>query len=151
MTKTSYLLPHPFQRIGWVLLIASPMLLALELWIFNGLELIPQKYSQFGTLVLYLTLALAALFICLSEERQEDEFIRTLRLRSIANTAWICFVLTIVLTVVVEILAAFRTRGALGPLSYYRPSDSLILAFFLYIVIFRYRLCKYRREAGHEE
>ena len=74
MNKTSYLLPHSFQRIGWGLLIACPVLLVLNLWIFNGLKLIPQSYSQFGILVLYITAALSALFVGLSEEKQEDEF-----------------------------------------------------------------------------
>ena len=103
MNKTSYLLPHSFQRIGWGLLIACPVLLVLNLWIFNGLKLIPQSYSQFGILVLYITAALSALFVGLSEEKQEDEFIQTLRLRSIANTAWICFILMIISALVVYI------------------------------------------------
>lgn len=103
MNKTSYLLPHSFQRIGWGLLIACPVLLVLNLWIFNGLKLIPQSYSQFGILVLYITAALSALFVGLSEEKQEDEFIQTLRLRSIANTAWICFILMIISALVVDI------------------------------------------------
>ena len=87
MNKTSYLLPHSFQRIGWALLISLPVLLGLVLLTFNGLELIPQSYSQFGTLVLYIVAALSALFVGLSEEKQEDEFIQTLRMRSVANTA----------------------------------------------------------------
>ena len=140
MTKTSSLLPHSFQRIGWALLIACPVVFALQLWLFNGLELIPQKYSQFGTL-----------FVGLSEEKQEDEFIQTLRLRSIANTAWICFVLAIVSGLIVDISTAFRTKGVFSLLSYHRLFDSIIFAFFVYIILFRFRLYKYRKEAGHEE
>jgi hypothetical protein len=151
MTKTSSLLPHSFQRIGWALLIACPVVFALQLWLFNGLELIPQKYSQFGTLALYVTAALSALFVGLSEEKQENEFIQTLRLRSIANTAWICFVLAIVSGLIVDILTAFRTKGVFSLLSYHRLFDSIIFAFFVYIILFRFRLYKYRKEAGHEE
>ena len=72
MNKTSYLLPHSFQRVGWALLISLPVLFGLMLWLFNGLKLIPQSYSQFGTLVLYIVAALSALFVGLSEEKQED-------------------------------------------------------------------------------
>ena len=151
MNKTSYLLPHSFQRIGWALLIALPVLFGLMLWIFNGLKLIPQSYSQFGTLVLYIVAALSALFIGLSEERQEDEFIQTLRLRSVANTAWLCFILTIVLFLVVDFFEAFRLPGRTNLRYDYQRFSNILFAFFLYIVIFRFRLYKYRKEACHEE
>ena len=150
MNKTSYLLPHPFQRVGWALLIAFPFLFGLILWVFNGLKLIPQNYSQFGTLLLYIVLAMSALFIGLSEEKQEDEFIQALRLRSIANTAWVCFILIIVSAMDVDICEAFRIPGREKFWIAYTRLDT-IFAFFLYIVIFRFRLYKYRKEAGHEE
>ena len=151
MKKTSYLLPHSFQRIGWALLISLPILFGLMLWIFNGLKLISQSYSQFGTLVLYIVAALSALFVGLSEEKQEDEFIQTLRMRSVANTAWICFILMIVSAMVVDVFQAFRIQGGNGVFYSYKMFNSLIFAFFLYNVIFRIRLFKYRQEASHEE
>ena len=151
MNKTSYLLPHSFQRVGWALLIAFPFLLGLILWVFNGLKLIPQSYSQFGTLLLYICAALSALFVGLSEEKQEDEFIQYLRLRSIANTAWICFILMIVSAIVVDVCQAFKVSWITSPFAVYKMFNSLIFAFFLYIVIFRLRLLKYRKEASHEE
>ena len=151
MKKTSYLLPHSFQRIGWALLISLPVLLGLMIWTFNGLQLIPQRYSQFGTLVLYIVAALSALFVGLSEEKQEDEFIHTLRLRSVANTAWICFILMIISAIVVDVCQAFRGPWMTTPFQVYKMFNSLIFAFFLYIVIFRFRLFKYRKEASHEE
>ena len=151
MNKTSYLLPHSFQRIGWALLISLPVLLGLMLWTFNGLKLIPQSFSQFGTLVLYIVAALSALFVGLSEEKQEDEFIQTLRLRSVANTAWLCFILTIVSFLVGEFFQAFRLPGSKNFWYNYQMFSSILFAFFLYIVIFRFRLYKYRKEASHEE
>ena len=151
MNKTSYLLPHSFQRIGWALLISLPVLLGLMLWTFNGLKLIPQSYSQFGTLVLYIVAALSALFVGLSEEKQEDEFIQTLRLRSVANTAWLCFILTIVSFLVGEFFQAFRLPGSKKFWYNYQMFSNILFAFFLYIVIFRFRLYKYRKEASHEE
>ena len=151
MTNTSFLLPHSFQRIGWALLIACPLLLGLDLWLFNGIKLIPQSYSQFGTLVLYVAAALSALFVGMSEEKQEDEFIQTLRMRSIANTAWICFILMIVSAMAVDICQAFRVSGMNVLWQCYRVFDSVIFAFFLYIIIFRVRLYKYRKESCHEE
>ena len=151
MNKTTYLLPHSFQRIGWALLIACPVLLGLVLLVFNGIKLIPQSYSHFGTLVLYIAAALSALFVGLSEEKQEDEFIQSLRLRSIANTAWICFILMIVSAMAVDICQAFGISGTNALWYCYRVFDSIIFAFFLYIVIFRFRLYKYRKEAGNEE
>ena len=151
MNKTTYLLPHSFQRIGWALLIACPILLGLFLLVFNRLELIPQNYSQFGMLILYIAAALSALFVGLSEEKQEDEFIQTLRLRSVANTAWICFILMIVSAMAVDICQAFRITGTGGLWQCYRVFNSIIFAFFLYIAIFRFRLYRYREEAGHEE
>ena len=151
MDRKHYLLPHSFQRIGWALLIACPILFGIILLLFNGLKLIPQSYSQFGTLALYLTAAFAALFVGLSEEKQEDEFIQSIRLRSIAQTAYICFVLMILSAILVDTLEAFRVQGRGAFFSFYHLFNSLILAFFIYIVIFRFRLFKYRKEACHEE
>ena len=126
------------RRFGFILLV------------FNGLELIPQSYSQFGTLLLYICAALSALFVGLSEEKQEDEFIQTLRLRSVANTAWICFILIIVSAMDVDICEAFRIPGREKFWFAYARLDT-IFAFFLYIVIFRYRFYKYREEAKYDE
>ena len=151
MRRNNYLLPHSFQRIGWGLLIALPVLFGLELWLFNGIKLIPQDYSRFGTLVLYLAAALSALFVGLSEERQEDEFIESIRLRSVACTAWICFTLMIISALLVDVKEAFRLEGGNTLFQWYRVFNSIIFAFFLYIVIFRYRLYKYRKEASYEE
>ena len=150
MKKTSYLLPHSFQRIGWALLIAVPILLAVVPWVFNDLKLIPQQYSRFGTMLLILVAALSALFVGLSEEKQEDEFIQTLRLRSVANTAWICFILMIVSAIAMEVFVVFRILGN-GFFYSYRVFDSIVFAFFLYNAIFRIRLFKYRMEVRHEE
>jgi hypothetical protein len=151
MDRKHYLLPHSFQRIGWALLIACPILFGIILLLFNGLRLIPQSYSQFGTLALYLTAAFAALFVGLSEEKQEDEFIQSIRLRSIAQTAYICFVLMILSAILVDTLVAFRVQNRSAFFSFYQLFNSIIFAFFVYIVIFRYRLFKYRKEASHEE
>ena len=151
MNHNRYLLPHSFQRIGWALLIACPILFGIELLLFNGLKLIPQSYSQFGTLAIYLAAAFAALFVGLSEEKQEDEFIQSIRLRSIAQTAFVCFVLMILSAVIVDTLVAFRVQNMGVFFSFYQLFNSIIFAFFVYIVIFRYRLYKYRKEASHEE
>lgn len=151
MNKTSYLLPHSFQRIGWALLISLPVLFGLMLWIFNGLKLIPQSYSQFGTLVLYIVAALSALFVGLSEEKQEDEFIQTLRVRSVANTAWLCFILTIISFLVGEFFQAFRLPGRTNIWYNYLMFNNILFAFFIYIVIFRLRLYKYRKESSQED
>ena len=151
MDKKSYLLPHSFQRLGWALLIACPIILGLDLWLFNGIKLIPQSYSQFGTLVLYVAAALSALFVGLSEEKQEDEFIQTLRLQSIANTAWVSFLLMIISAMVVDVLQAFRIPVTGVIWSCYNVFSSIIFAFFLYIIIFRVRLYIYQKEARSNE
>jgi hypothetical protein len=147
MDRKHYLLPHSFQRIGWALLICVPILLVLVPWIFNDLKLIPQHYSRFGTLVLEIVAALSAFFVGLSEEKQEDEFIQSIRLRSIANTAWICFTLMILSILAECVCGAFRV----SMITVHRMFGSIIFAFFVYIVIFRFRLFKYRKEASHEE
>ena len=151
MNHNRYLLPHSFQRVGWALLIACPILFGIFLWLFNGAELIPQQYSRFGTLIIYLVAAFSALFVGLSEEKQEDEFIHSLRLRSVALTAFVCFVLMILSAVIVDTLVAFRVQNMGVFFSFYQLFNSIIFAFFVYIVIFRYRLYKYRKEASHEE
>ena len=151
MNHKSYLLPHSFQRVGWALLICFLILLGLVPWVFNDLKLIPQHYSRFGTMLLLIVAVLSALFVGLAEEKQEDEFIQTLRLRSVANTAWICFILMIVSAIVGQVFAAFKIQGLNGFYYSFRLFSSIVFAFFVYIVILRYRLFKYRKEASHEE
>ena len=151
MDRKHYLLPHSFQRIGWALLIAFSILFGLVLWSINGAELIPQKYQPNVALLLYIVAALSALFVGLSEEKQEDEFIQTLRLRSVANTAWICFTLMMGSILLWNLFSVFKAPWTTTLYEVSRMFNSLILAFFIYIVIFRFRLFKYRKESGHEE
>ena len=151
MNKQHYLLPHSYQRIGWALLIACPILFGIFLWLFNGIELIPQKYSRIGMLIIYLVAAFSALFVGLSEEKQEDEFIHSLRLRSVALTAFVCFVLMMISAILVDVMAAFRFPNTDLFALIFRSFNSIIFAFFVYIIIFRFRLYKYNKEASHEE
>ena len=155
MDRKHYLRPHSFQRIGWALLIAFSILFGLVLWSINGAELIqqliPPKYHLYVAWFLYIVAALSALFVGLSEEKQEDEFIQTLRLRSVANTAWICFTLMMGSILLWNLFSVFNAPWTTTLYEVSRMFNSLILAFFIYIAIFRFRLFKYRKEANHEE
>ena len=76
----------------------------------------------------YVVTAVSLLLIAFSEERQEDEFIKSLRGRSLAAAACVAFVLSIIWFCV-----------------------SNVGQMYLYIVIFKASLWVYRWRSRHEE
>ena len=83
----SILLPHSYKRMGWYILISSmvfiPLLIYLVCRIWNGHLSVTQVYETHVTLFRLLILIpyIGLMFICLSKEKQEDEFIRHIRAR----------------------------------------------------------------------
>ncbi len=54
-------------------------------------------------------------------------------------------------TIIVDVRVAFRLHETSVIYTFYQLFSSILFAFFVYIVILRFRLFKYRKEAGHEE
>ena len=79
----SILLPNNYKKVGWYLFIVS-MVIIVAIVILNAIfGHSHEMYEKYSTLLRLLILIpyIALVFICLSKEKQEDEFIRLIRVR----------------------------------------------------------------------
>jgi len=79
----SILLPNNYKKVGWYLLIVS-MVMIVAIVILNAIfGHSHEMYEKYSTLLRLMILIpyIALIFICLSKEKQEDEFIRLIRVR----------------------------------------------------------------------
>lgn len=143
-----FLLPHRFQKIGWMLFVPS---LLIGLWIMCDNLLLPDNLSVpniinnvFWRKVLsnvgIIGTTVGAMFIACSRERVEDEMISLERLNALLLALYIDIALLVVSSLTVY------------------DMDFLTVAFFnlctlpvLFAVIWRIRLRRMRKEARDEE
>lgn len=148
--KTKYLLlPHYFQKVGWGLFIFSFIFLAGAMYAFNTLKLFSQNNSHYATLILYIILLLSALFVAFSKEKIEDELIQRIRYKSIVITAYIVFLLFIILL----IMYAFNQSLDIIPRTIftYLWLINPVTMFMFYVLIFRISLIISRNDIKNEE
>lgn len=157
MNRKNLLMPHVCQKIGWVLLILTPVYLVLMALAFNTFHLIEQRYSYLCMKGVELLLFLSMFFIALSKEREEDEMIRELRLSSVAIIAYIQFSIYILFSLCQTIGAACFSNDYVAFYNtfpwfmYVKSFCGFGISFFGYIFIFKIRLLARRREARKEK
>lgn len=150
----SYLLPNYFKRTGWIIFVSGFVVFFAGLYAFNILKIIPQAYSRYLTLILYVLLYLSALFVGFSKEKIEDELTTTSRINSLAITAYISFIVFLFFQFAYAIAIAFRflTADSYKLLeTAKRILVSPIFLFMLYIIIFRVKIYKYNKGIKDEE
>lgn len=148
--KTKYLLlPHYFQKVGWGLFIFSFIFLVGAMYTFNTLKLFSQNNSHYATLTLYIILFLSALFVAFSKEKIEDEFIQKIRYKSIVITAYVVFLLFLILL----IMYAFNQSFDIMPRTIftYLWLINPLTMFMFYVLIFRVSLFISKNEIKNEE
>ncbi len=79
----SILLPNNYKKVGWYLLIVSMVMIAAIVFLNAVFGHSDELYEKHSTLLRMMILIpyIALIFICLSKEKQEDEFIRLIRVR----------------------------------------------------------------------
>ena len=98
MNNKSILMPHTCQKVGWCLLIFSIIVeVAQALFVHN------MDVAWYFAKTAHITLIVSLFFICLSKEKVEDEMISGFRLKSIGITAYVFFVLLLILSIVLEV------------------------------------------------
>ena len=161
MKNKSYMLPYRFRKCGYGLIIASVMSLVLGLLMANVWGIIPQTHTRFISMVMYLLFFLGIFVIVMTEEKDEDEMIDSIRRRSIATTAFISFGLFIVTNLLMSFLHGFRNLYSMPFVSSLitvlmgngincglRSVDTYII---IYLIIFRISLWKMRRQCKEDE
>ena len=147
--KKNYLLPNRFKKLGWGILVAVPVVFVLSLGLFHA-DLIPQMFSRYMTMLLYMMLFVGVFMVVLSQEKEEDEMIRAIRGRSVSLSVFITFTLYIVMSLVVAFVHGFRSLDCSGIYKIHEMVSNIMTPFLIYLVIFRISIWKMRNECREE-
>ena len=157
MKSKTYMLPYRFRKCGYGLIIASVLSFVLGLLMANVWETIPQTHTRFISMVMYLLFFLGIFMIVMTEEKDEDEMIDSIRRRSIATTAFIAFGFFMVINLVMAFLHGFRSLQSMELVSSLMTvmTGTLLTSIntyvILYLIIFRISLWRMRRQCKEEQ
>ncbi len=149
MKPGSFLLPHYFQKIGWGLFVFSFIFLFGSLFAFNTLKLFNQNNSHYATLILVFILIFSAFFVAFSKEKNEDELILKIRYSSVVITAYLGFIIYMIMLIIFQINRSFELFPGTSAitLAYLNP----LTMFLIYIVVLRTRLFIFYKLNKNEE
>ena len=156
MKNKTYMLPYRFRKCGYGLIIASVLSLVLGLLMANIWEIIPQTHTRFISMVMYLLFFLGVFLIVMTEEKDEDEMIDSIRRRSIATTAFIAFGFFMVINLVMAFLHGFRSLQSMSFVTSLvtvltgTGLTSVNTYIILYLFIFRISIWKMKRQCREE-
>ena len=151
------MLPYRFRKWGYGLIIASVLSLVLGLLMANVWEIIPQTHTRFISMVMYLLFFLGIFVIVMTEEKDEDEMIDSIRRRSVAVTAFIAFGFFMVINLVMAFLHGFRSLQSMSFVSSLvtvltgTGLTSVNTYIILYLIIFRISIWKMRKQCKEDQ
>ena len=157
MKNKTYMLPYRFRKGGYGLIVASVLSLALGLLMANVWEIIPQTHTRFISMVMYLLFFLGIFVIVMTEEKDEDEMIDSIRRRSIAMTAFIAFGFFMVINLGMAFLHGFRSLQSMSFVSSLvtvltgTGLTSVNTYIILYLIIFRISIWKMRKQCKEDQ
>ena len=157
MKNKTYMLPYRFRNWGYGLIIASVLSLVLGLLMANVWEIIPQTHTRFISMVMYLLFFLGIFVIVITEEKDEDEMIDSIRRRSIAMTAFIAFGFFMVINLGMAFLHGFRSLQSMSFVSSLvtvltgTGLTSVNTYIILYLIIFRISIWKMRKQCKEDQ
>ena len=157
MKNKTYMLPYRFRKCGYGLIIASVLSFALGLLMANVWEIIPQTHTRFISMVVYLLFFLGIFVIVMTEEKDEDEMIDSIRRRSIATTAFIAFGFFMVINLGMAFLHGFRSLQSMSFVSSLvtvltgTGLTSVNTYIILYLIIFRISIWKMRKQCKEDQ
>ena len=157
MKNKTYMLPYRFRNWGYGLIIASVLSLVLGLLMANVWEIIPQTHTRFISMVMYLLFFLGIFVIVMTEEKDEDEMIDSIRRRSIATTAFIAFGIFMVTNLLMAFLHGFRSLQSMSFVSSLitvltgTGLTSVNTYIILYLIIFRISIWKMRKQCKEDQ
>ena len=151
------MLPYRFRKCGYGLIIASVLSLVLGVLMANVWEIIPQTHTRFISMVMYLLFFLGIFVIVMTEERDVDEMIDSIRRRSIATTAFIAFGFFMVINLVMAFLHGFRSLQSMSFVTSLvtvltgTGLTSVNTYIILYLIIFRISIWKMRKQCKEDQ
>lgn len=157
MKNKTYMLPYRFRKYGYGLIIASVLSFVLGLLMANVWGIIPQTHTRFISMVMYLLFFLGIFLVVMTEEKDEDEMIDSIRRRSIATTAFIAFGIFMVINLVMAFLHGFRCLQSMSFVSSLvtvltgTGLTSVNTYIILYLIIFRISIWKMRKQCKEDQ
>ena len=156
--KKVFLMPYPVQIAGWVLAGVS-LLVFVGSWVFTP------SYRPKADPVTWMSFIFLGLFLVgLSKEKVEDEFTVFMRTRSALTAISVAVAIRIVFALIFTSLAAWAHFGPNESLEAWLDTESHFRmtkvakemtgyggAFLLYLIIYKIRLARYRKESRTEE
>ena len=145
MNNKSILMPHLCQKIGWCLLLLSVLVEVIKALFVHNIDVAWYfaKTTPIGVLV-------SLFLISLSKEKVEDEMISAYRLKAIGITAYVFFILLIILSLVLELKPNFIFANTDTTISAFISELFLIILPFLlsilYYILFRGLLWKSKKQ-----
>ena len=144
MNHKSILMPHTCQKIGWCFLILF-VIVELAKALLRNID-VAWYFAKASHIIFIVSLFL----ICLSKEKVEDEMISGFRLKSIGITAYVFFVLLLILSLFLELRLATLFPSIPEDIELYLSEAFLIflplLLFVLYYGLFKWMLCKSNKQ-----
>ena len=138
-------MPHACQKVGWCL-----FLLAILVKIINASFINDINTAWYFAKASHIIFIVSLFLICLSKEKVEDEMISGFRLKSIGITAYVFFVLLLILSLFLELRLATLFPSIPEDIELYLSEAFLIflplLLFVLYYGLFKWMLCKSNKQ-----
>ena len=151
MKNKSYMLPYRYRKYGYGLIIAAILALPVGLLLANVLEVIPQTYTRFIAMTMYIFFFLGLFVVVMSEEKDEDEMIAAIRRKSVSLTALIAFGLFILINLIIALAHGFRSLNTLALALTTIGLTNVLTFIIIYLATFRISLWKMRRQCKEDE
>lgn len=139
MNKKSYLLPHACQKAGWWMLLASLVFALCYVAIDSGL--VTLNLRETPAILTFLATGLpflSLMTICISQERNEDEYIQSLRARAVFIVVMYDFVVNMIVMSLTNVLVHHIPFDEFAAFHYVTSMcTNLPLLIVIYLVIFK--------------
>ena len=156
--KRTFLLPHRCKIAGWIVMV--PLVIVWLLYWLDNIEAPLMNFPPFGdglgnlgkvgkiagTIVDHwptayiIAIAASMMMVAFSRERDEDEYVASVRMKSLMISFWVDFTILAIATVTIYNFDYL-----------YVMSTQMFLVLFLHIAIFNISMAVIRRRRGHEE
>ena len=139
MEQKSLLLPHTCQKAGWWMLAAFATLLGLSFVIKQNIINATNSITTILAFVVICLPTVGLIFVCLSKEKNEDEFINYLRMRTlkwIVVYAFISCAIKATVTYTAPYLFSLQTAGTIAQTCSFFVTNPMVLG-LVYIIIFK--------------
>lgn len=137
MLMKTFLFPHTFRPIGWIVLLPT---LILGILLLDGILSVDGSVETILTDTAIIGIALGSIFITCSRERIEDEMTSSIRLKALLTSLYTYIVFLVIWTLAVNGMAYLYVMAA-----------SLVMLPIIFVVRFRYEMHRYYKIKSDEE